>query len=78
MQHVLRIILCQECNAGTKSLITHGDLPTCIRPSPGDILADVSFITPLPPMWRGAASGLGHAARRDQKKLQDYICDHAA
>jgi hypothetical protein len=49
-----------------------------IRPEPGHISEDVSYINPLAPSYvRPSAQQAGSAARcRDQDKLQEYLRDH--
>jgi hypothetical protein len=54
------------------------DLHCHVRPGPGHILADVSFIHPLAQTYlRRAAQEAGSAARlRDSQKVRDYLRDH--
>jgi hypothetical protein len=49
-----------------------------IRPGPGHVLGDVSFIHPLAPSYvHRSAEQAGSAARsRDQEKLNEYLRDH--
>jgi hypothetical protein len=55
-----------------------GDFHCNLRPSPGQVLADVSFIQPLAASYLSSpARTPGHAAAlRDADKHRDYYADH--